>query len=96
MTQITTHRLRSHLLTALLVGTSLTLWNCSGGNKESNGGSTEAQQSAGSGSDSSFMGRQGDTANSSGVSAPQQAPPDSADNRRRATVPAEVKVKAKQ
>lgn len=84
-----TKQLRSYLLAGLLAGASLTLWNCSGGKKET---SNEASTT---GSDSSFMGRQGDTANSSTMNAPQQAPPDSASARQGAVVPAEIEVKAK-
>lgn len=75
------------LFVSILVGTSLTLQNCSG-NKEK----TTEQKAASTGSDSSVFGRQGDTLNSS-INGPQQAPPDSGD--RGAVVPSEVKVRVK-
>ena len=87
MNRSNSQQIRYWLLTGLLVGSSLSFYNCSNGKKESE---SSAQES--STADSSFMGRQGDTTFSD-VNAPQQAPPDSAD--RGAVVPAEVKVKAK-
>ncbi|AKD54338.1 hypothetical protein SD10_04835 [Spirosoma radiotolerans] len=74
---------------AFIVGTSLTLGNCSSKKTENNESSTSNTTAA---SDSSVFGRQGDTTNNT-VDAPQQAPPDSAD--RGAVVPAEVKVTPK-
>lgn len=76
---------RVWLLAGLLIGTSLSYWNCSGNKKESTETTT-------AGSDSSVFGREGDTANNA-LNAPQQAPADSAD--RGAVVPAEVKVTPK-
>ncbi|MGF7216391.1 hypothetical protein GGR92_002556 [Spirosoma lacussanchae] len=84
---------RRFLLVGLLAGASLSLWNCSGSNKESSA-ETMTTDTA-SGSDSSVFGRQGDTLNSSNPGVSQQAPPDSA-SAGGAVVPAEVKVKVKQ
>ncbi|WP_460985184.1 hypothetical protein [Spirosoma fluminis] len=90
------NRIKHSLLTGLLVGASLTVWSCSG-NKENSSESTSTgtmSDSANATADSSVFGRQGDTLNSSSMSAPQQAPPDSA-SAGGAVVPAEIKVKAK-
>lgn len=87
--------IRRLALAGLLFGTTLTCWNCSGGNKENSNDATAGTQGTSEGSDSTVFGRQGDTANSSAMDAPQQAPPDSA-SAGGAVVPAEVKVKAKQ
>ncbi|GAB3801447.1 hypothetical protein GCM10028819_28690 [Spirosoma humi] len=81
--------IRSWLCMAFIVGTSLTLGNCSG-KKTENSESQMADTTAAS--DSSVFGRQGDTTTNT-LDAPQQAPPDSAD--RGAVVPAEVKVTPK-
>ena len=77
---------RSWLLTGFIVGSSLTLWNCSGNKKET---TTEASTTT---SDSSVFGRQGDTTNNA-LNAPQQAPSDSGS--RGAVVPAQVNVRPK-
>lgn len=82
--------LQNWLLTGLIVGSSLTLLNCSGEKKAET--TTETTETT---ADSSFIGRQGDTLNSSSIDAPQQAPPDSA-SAQGAIVPAEVKVRVKQ
>ncbi|WP_461150685.1 hypothetical protein [Spirosoma pulveris] len=86
--------LRSWLLAACLVGSSLTVWNCSGKKNENAAeNSTETTMTdTTAASDSSVFGRQGDTTNNA-LNAPQQAPPDSGD--RGAIVPAEVKVTPK-
>ena len=89
MTRNKAMQVRSWLMTGLLVGASLTFWDCSG-KKENSSESNSADATA----DSSVMGRQGDTLNSSSMNAPQQAPPDSA-SARGAVVPAEIKVKVK-
>ena len=74
------------LLATILTIASLTLLNCQGEKKE-----TSSESSAAT-ADSSFMGRQGDTLNSSAMDAPQQAPVDSIPG---AVVPAQVNVKVK-
>lgn len=79
--------LQNGLLAALLTVTSLTLLNCQGGKKETTGESSTAT------ADSSFMGRQGDTLNSSAMDAPQQAPVSTTSGG--AVVPAQVNVKVK-
>ncbi|UHG90163.1 hypothetical protein [Spirosoma oryzicola] len=83
------HRFHNWLAVCLLVSSSVFLTNCSGEKKDS----TAESKAASTGSDSSVFGRQGDTTNSS-MTAPQQAPPDSADARG-AVVPAEINVKVK-
>ncbi len=88
MTRNNAQQIRSWLLAGLLMSSSLTFWNCSGKKETSNESSADAT------ADSSFMGRQGDTTNSSPANVSQQAPPDSA-SARGAVVPAEVEVKAK-
>ena len=75
------------LLAALLAVSSLTLLNCQGEKKESGTESSTAT------ADSSFMGRQGDTLNSSSMDAPQQAPVSTTSGG--AVVPAQVNVKVK-
>lgn len=94
MTNNLNQTIRQLVLMSLLAGASLTLWNCSGERKE-NSTESSAMTSDTSGSDSTVFGRQGDTANSSSMNAPQQAPPDSA-SAQGAVVPAGVEVKAKQ
>lgn len=86
--------LRSWLLAACIVCSSLTAWNCSGKKEEnSTENSTETNMTdTTAASDSSVFGRQGDTTNNA-LNAPQQAPPDSGD--RGAVVPAEVRVTPK-
>lgn len=79
--------LRNGLLAALLTVASLTLLNCQGGKKETTSESSTAT------ADSSFMGRQGDTLNSSAMDAPQQAPVSTTSGG--AVVPAQVNVKVK-
>ena len=79
--------LQNGLLAALLTVTSLTLLNCQGGKKETTRESSTAT------ADSSFMGRQGDTLNSSAMDAPQQAPVSTTSGG--AVVPAQVNVKVK-
>lgn len=86
MTRTNAHHLRIWLLAGLLAGSSLTFWNCSG-KKESSEESSSATTA-----DSSVMGRQGDTLNSSPNDVSQQAPPDSA-SAGGGVMPAEVKVK---
>lgn len=88
MTHNRAHQVRSWLWTACIVGSSLTVWNCSNKKSES-----KEEMSTTATSDSSVFGRQGDTTNNS-LNAPEQAPPDSA-SARGAVVPAEIKVKAK-
>lgn len=88
MIRTNAHHCRIWLLTGLLVSSSLTFMNCSG-KKENNEESASTATA-----DSSVMGRQGDTLNSSPNDVSQQAPPDSA-SAQGAVVPAEVKVKAK-
>ncbi|MFD2569701.1 hypothetical protein ACFSUS_03595 [Spirosoma soli] len=90
MTRNTAKQLRSWLLTGLLISSSVMFWNCSGSNKNESGSEAGSTTTA----DSTEMGRQGDTLNSSSMDAPQQAPPDSA-SARGAVVPAEVEVKTK-
>ncbi len=75
------------LLATALTLTSLTLLNCQGGKKETTGESSAAT------ADSSFMGRQGDTLNSSAMDAPQQAPVSTTTGG--AVVPAQVNVRVK-
>lgn len=96
MTRNHAQPIRQWLLTGLLVGASLTFWDCSGKKENSSESSSTSTttDSADATADSSVMGRQGDTLNSSSMNAPQQAPPDSA-SARGAVVPAEVEVKAK-
>lgn len=77
--------LQNGLLAALLTIASLTLLNCQGEKK------ADTESSAAT-ADSSFMGRQGDTLNSSAMDAPQQAPVDSVPG---AVVPAQVNVRVK-
>jgi hypothetical protein len=74
------------MLAAFLTVTSLTLLNCQGEKKE------ESTESSTTTADSSFMGRQGDTLNSSAMDAPQQAP---ADSQPGALAPAQVNVRVK-
>ena len=83
-----TQTVRSWLLTGFLVGSSLTLWNCSGNKKEAN---TEATTTA---RDSSVFGRQGDTTTNT-LDAPQQAPVAVDSSSRGAVVPAQVNVRPK-
>lgn len=78
--------LQNGLLAAFLTLTSLTMLNCQGEKKEASGESANAT------ADSSFMGRQGDTLNSSAMDAPQQAPVDSQPG---AVAPAQVNVRVK-
>ena len=78
--------LQNGILAAFLTVTSLTLLNCQGGKKE------ESTESSAATADSSFMGRQGDTLNSSAMDAPQQAPVDSQPG---ALAPAQVNVRVK-
>ena len=75
------------LLAALLTVSSLTLLNCQSEKKEASSESSAAT------ADSSFMGRQGDTLNSSSMDAPQQAPVSTTSGG--AVVPAQVNVKVK-
>lgn len=74
------------LLAACLTVSSLTLLNCQGEKKEAAGESSAVT------ADSSFMGRQGDTLNSSAMDAPQQAP---VDGQPGAVAPAQVNVRVK-
>lgn len=78
---------RSWLMTGLIIGASLTLWNCSGDKKETTTESTSTEAA----SDSSVFGRQGDTTTNT-LDAPQQAPVSGEPG---TVVPAEVKVKPK-
>lgn len=93
MTHNPMQSIRRLMLAGLLLGTSLTFWNCSSGGNKENSSTTGAEGTATA--DSSVFGRQGDTMNSSSMDVSQQAPPDSA-SARGAVVPAEVQVKAKQ
>ena len=86
MTHNTRTLLQNGIVAALIGAASLTLLNCQGGKKEAANESTTAT------ADSSFMGRQGDTLNSSAMDAPQQAPVDSSPG---AVVPAQVNVRVK-
>lgn len=79
--------LQNGLLAALLSIASLTLLNCQSEKKEAN------SESSGAVADSSFMGRQGDTLNSSAMDAPQQAPVSTTSGG--AVVPAQVNVRVK-
>ncbi len=81
---------RSWLVAACIVGSSLTVWNCSAKKSESSSENNMADTTTTS--DSSVFGRQGDTTNNA-LNAPQQAPPDSDD--RGAVVPAQIKVRPK-
>ncbi|HLK98583.1 MAG TPA: hypothetical protein VK364_12505 [Hymenobacter sp.] len=78
--------LQNGLIALLMAIASLALLNCQGGNKEA------SKESSAASADSSFMGRQGDTLNSSAMDAPQQAPVDSTPG---AVVPAQVNVRVK-
>lgn len=75
------------LLATVLTIASLSLLNCQGEKKENSSESSAAT------ADSSFMGRQGDTLNSSAMDAPQQAPVSTTSGG--AVVPAQVNVKVK-
>jgi hypothetical protein len=83
---------RSGILIACIVGSSLTVLSCSGKKTENNNESSSSTTDTTAASDSSVFGRQGDTTTNT-LNAPQQAPPDSGD--RGAVVPAEVRVTPK-
>ena len=91
---------RGWVAAGLIAVAGLTLGNCTKTSEKADD-TAESTTATSDGSETDTlmagpMGRQGDTTNSSAMDAPQQAPPDSISNRQGATVPAEIKVRAKQ
>lgn len=91
---------RGWVAVGLIAVAGLTLGNCTKTSERADDTNESTMSATDSGATDTLMagpmGRQGDTTNSTSMGAPQQAPADSATNRRSATVPAEIKVKAKQ